>query len=87
MNPDYIHSRLEEKAEAFEGEELRDQVESVLDEEEIDYNLKNLGGLKQPKHKEYLYDIGLESRNFELKLITYDGRPGHEDGSIELEEK
>ena len=86
MNPEYIHSRLEEKADEFEGKELKDQVEDVLDDEEINYNLKTLGGLKNPRHKEYVYELASdEDGSFELKLITYDGRPSRENGSVELD--
>lgn len=87
MNPEYINSRLEEKAEALEGEELKEEVESVLDEEEINYKITSLGGLEQPQHMEYLYEIELEEESFEIKLITYDGRPSNEDGSVELRER
>ncbi|WP_414837702.1 hypothetical protein ACK3SF_05530 [Candidatus Nanosalina sp. VS9-1] len=87
MNPEYIHSRLEEKAEAFEGEELRSQVESVLDEEDVSYRRTSVGGLEQPRHKEYLYELGGDEESFELQLITYDGRPGRDDGSVEIRGK
>lgn len=87
MNPERIFSELEGKAEKYKGEVLKTEVETLLSEADLEYSQTGVGGLKQPKHKSYTYEIDTGNNLFELDVILWDGRPGHEDGSIEYEEK
>lgn len=86
MNPDKILSELEEKTELYRGQELKAEVESVLEENAIDYRQIRVGGLEVPKHKAYTYKLDDAEDSYELDVILWDGRPGHEDGSVKLEQ-
>lgn len=87
MEPEEIFSELEHRAEEYEGEQLKTEVETLLSESGLDYSQTNVGGLKQPKHKSYTYEIDTDEALYQLDVILWDGRPGHEDGSVNLEEK
>ncbi|MFB6116277.1 MAG: hypothetical protein ABEK10_02085 [Candidatus Nanosalina sp.] len=87
MDPEYIEERLEEETAELDGEELKEEVEAVLDEEEIDYSNRGVSGLEQPEHKQYSYELEIGEETYRLEVILVDGRPGHEDGSVNLEKK
>ncbi len=87
MNPEYISSRLEEETAELDGEELRHEAEAILDEEDIDYSKIGVSGLEKPEHKQHSYELEVGGETYRLEVILADGRPGHEDGSIKLEEK
>lgn len=86
MRAEDVKSSLEEKAEALHGEELKSEVEAFLNDSGIEYSVENISGLEQPQHKTYTYEVDVEGDSYELDVILHDGRPGNEDGSVELSE-
>lgn len=82
-----LEPELEQKAKQYEGDELKSEVEELLEESGLDYSVEAVGGLEQPKHKSYTYEVDTGEKSYELSVILWDGRPGHEDGSINLTEK
>lgn len=57
----------------------------MLSEVRIEYTQTCVGGLKQPKHKSYEYELDLGENLYQLELLTKYGRPGHDNGSVNLE--